>query len=101
MIRLEPITDFGQIKVGDVLLLKRSNEFVAPVTVKEVIYKGTADEEVIISKTKNFYFITSMLLDGTSWVKECARLINGKLYSVANNQNDFTCYHEDKVTDNG
>ncbi len=37
--------------------------------VKAVLYAGTAHEEVIYDKKRNYYFITSMVLTRTSWVK--------------------------------
>lgn len=90
-----PITGYGQISTGDVLLIKRSNEFVAPVEVKDVLQKGTDEEEIILSKTKNQYFIMSMFIDGKSWVKECCKLVDGRIYSISNNQRSITCYEDD------
>jgi len=94
-IQLIPLTGFGQVKVGDVLLVKRSNEFIAPVEVKDVLNYGTPREEIVLSKAKNQYFLVSKFLDGSSWIKECSRLVNGRLYSITNNVRDFTCYRHD------
>lgn len=96
MITIEPLTGYGQIGEGDVLLLKRANEYVAPVEVKRVMFSGTEQEEIIISKSKNLYFIVSLFLAGKSWVKECSLLRNGRMYSVSNSRRDITCYHEDE-----
>ncbi len=87
-----PVTGPGQIKVGNVLLIRRSNEFIAPVTVKDVLEAGTCREEIIISKAKNIYFLMSKFIDGTSWIKECVILVDGKMYSIGNNQNCFVTH---------
>jgi hypothetical protein len=95
-IKIIPVTGVGQIVMGDVLLLKRHGRFIAPVEVKQVLRAGEESEEIILSKTKNLYFVMSMFLKGSSWVKECAKLDNGRLYSLTNNARDITMYHEDE-----
>lgn len=90
--RLIDVTDYGQINVGDVLLVRRSNEFIAPVEVKTVLMQGTDKEEIILSKGKNIYFIMENFLNGKSWVKECKKITNGKMYSISNNQRCFSTY---------
>ncbi len=92
VMNIAPITAAGQIKEGDVLLVKRSNEFIAPVTVKLVLNPGSNHEEIVLAKGKNIYFITSMFLDGKSWVKECCKLENGKIYSISNSLHNFSTY---------
>ena len=94
---LIPITGYGQIRTGDVLLVKRSNEFIAPVEVKDVLEPGTEQEEIILSKTKNVYFIVRKFLAGESWIKQCAKLVDGRLYSITNNHRDITCYSDDRA----
>jgi hypothetical protein len=95
--KLIPLTAYGQLRKGDVILIRRSNEYIAPVEVKEVLSASTDQEEIIISKGRNLYFITSMFLKGESWVKECCKLMNGRLYSVANNQRCISGYGDDKL----
>jgi hypothetical protein len=95
-IKLIPLTGYGQVSAGDVLLVKRSNEFIVPVEVKEVLHKGTEREEIIIAKQKNLYFIVARFLQGASWVKECSKLVDGRLYSITNNLRDFTCYRHER-----
>ena len=94
-IKLVPLTGYGQVREGDVLLVKRSNEYIAPVEVKEVIDTGTDREEIILSKAKNVYFVVAKFLRGDSWIKECSKLVDGRLYSITNNQRDITCYRDD------
>lgn len=91
------ITGFGQVLPGDVLLIKRSNEFIVPVEVKQVLNAGEATEEIVLSIRKNIYFIISMFLKGDSWVKECSKLQDGRIYSITNNLRDITCYNDDRV----
>jgi hypothetical protein len=85
-----PLTRHGQVKVGDVLLIKRNSEFIAPVEVKQICFEGTPKEEFVLSKNKNVYFILSRFLLGTSWIKECSILENGRLYSISNSMRDIS-----------
>lgn len=84
MIKITPLTKHGQLNVGDVILIKRKGIYVAPVEVKQICFKGTEKEEIVISKKHNKYFILSKFLSGNSWVEECCILENGRLYSVGN-----------------
>jgi len=59
------LTKQGQIKVGDVISLVVAGRRICT-TAKEVLHPGTGAEEVIYNRKKNHYFITSMVLDGTS-----------------------------------
>ena len=86
---ITPVTGYGEIKQGDVLLIRRADGIVLPVTAKEVLHSGTEDEEVIISKRKNKYFHTGMLICGQSWVKEACILENGKMFSIGNSLNEL------------
>lgn len=81
------ITRFGQINKDDLLLLRAHNKDIFPALVKEVLVKGSKDEEIIISAGRNLYFSTRMFLEGRSWVKECRKIINGKMFSISNNMN--------------
>ena len=55
----------GQINVGDWLSFELGGKRMC-VSAKEVLNRGTIREEIIYNRKKNFYFITSMVLDGTS-----------------------------------
>lgn len=67
------INNYGCVEEGDLLLLNTCyGQF--KVRAKKVLYGGTKEEEIIIHKRANHYFITSMLLNGKSWVKH-ARVI--------------------------
>lgn len=62
------VTKFGQIKTGDVISLVCGDKHICT-TAKEILNAGTNREEVIYNRKKNHYFITSMVLDGTSMHK--------------------------------
>jgi len=55
----------GQVKAGDRISFDLGGNRIC-VIAKEVLNPGTDREEVIYNRKKNFYFITSMALDGTS-----------------------------------
>lgn len=59
----------GQIKSGDVIIMTTAGRRICK-TAKEVLHAGTREEEVIYNKKKNHYFITRMVLDGTSYHKD-------------------------------
>jgi len=59
------VNRFDQIKVGDVISLVCGDKHICT-TAKEILNAGTNREEVIYNRKKNHYFITSMVLDGTS-----------------------------------
>lgn len=91
-IEVTPVTRFGQIESGDFVLIN-DGEFTFPAEVKHVIRPGTVDEEVIISRRKNIYFASHMMLDGTSWVKAVSVVKNGRIFSYSNTMKD---YHNDR-----
>lgn len=62
------LTDVGQIKVNDSVFCEfegKKQKYRA----KEVLNAGTEEEEVLLNKKKNLYFITRMAIDGSSWAK--------------------------------
>lgn len=59
------VTGYGQIKKGDVISMVMAGRRICT-SAKEVLNAGTVKEEVIYNRKKNHYFITSMVLDGTS-----------------------------------
>jgi hypothetical protein len=63
------LTKVGQIKVGDVISMVMAGRRICT-SAKEVLNAGTDREEVIYNRKKNHYFITSMVLNGTSNHKE-------------------------------
>jgi len=67
---MHPLTSAGQIKEGNTLLIEA--DFCDPFQVQAlmVIEPGSAWEEIVYNRKKNHYFITSMVLDGTSRVKK-------------------------------
>lgn len=70
---LEQITRAGQIQEGDPIILK-TRDGIMSVQARTVIRPGVTDEsdgeEVVYNRKKNHYFITSMVIGGTSWVRE-------------------------------
>ena len=64
----KPMTSAGQVRVGDRLRFTIGDNTYNE-RVKQVLHAGTGKEEVIYNKRQNFYFITSMVLNGTSSTK--------------------------------
>lgn len=59
------LTGYGQINEGDSLVIEYMGKRMC-VTANVILQKGTDEEEVIYNRKRNFYFITSMVLAGTS-----------------------------------
>ncbi|RLV60966.1 hypothetical protein D5018_03750 [Parashewanella curva] len=60
----------GQLKVGDkIKVIGKSTSDDQVNTVKEVL-EVDGREEIVINKTRNYYFITQMLITGQSWAKQ-------------------------------
>lgn len=87
---LIPLTAPGQLQAGDLLLIERRNQVVCPAEVKEVIRPGTEQEEIVLARGRNLYFVVSMFLRGESWIKECSKVVNGRVYSITNNLRDIS-----------
>ncbi|WP_444891754.1 hypothetical protein ACJJIE_00135 (plasmid) [Microbulbifer sp. TRSA001] len=85
----QPVTNFGQIKQGDTLVIERRQGGRFVVQVRQVIAPGTGREEVVLSIGKNDYFIVSMFIDGTSWVRKVWRLPGVRLTNITNNMEAF------------
>lgn len=83
MITLLRVLDKGLLNVGDAILID-DGKTVFPATVKDVINQGSNLEEIVISKTKNRYFLVSLLCHNTSWVKACYKIERGKIFSISN-----------------
>jgi hypothetical protein len=78
MTQIQSINNYGQLEEGDLIIIEFKNGKVLSKKVNEVINKNTEKEEVIYNIKKNYYFITSMLLDGTSFVENVSKIIKGK-----------------------
>ena len=64
------VSSEGQLKAGDeIIIIGKSISDDQKTTVKEVI-KVNGNEEIIINKKRNKYFITNMLVSGQSWAKQ-------------------------------
>ena len=67
---MQLVTAEGQLKIGDkITIIGKSTSDDQKTTVKDVI-KVNGKEEIIINKRRNGYFITHMLLSGSSWAKQ-------------------------------
>lgn len=78
---LEKIVKAGQIKVGDTLMIETKEGVIRPAKALDIVRPGVTDnsdgEEIIIDRGRNVYFITSLLVEGSSWVKE-AQIVRGQ-----------------------
>jgi len=63
------LSSFGQVQEEDVIICHFNGERQIYIA-EEVLNPGTEQEEIIVNKEENKYFITSMALDGTSWAKD-------------------------------
>ena len=73
---MQALTNSGQIQPGDTIHCEfkgKSQKYRA----KEVLNAGTDQEEILLNKKKNLYFITSMAVEGTSWAKN-VRFVSAK-----------------------
>ena len=67
----QKLTDFSQIDEGDLILIEGGfAKDVFSARAMMVLNKGTPKEEIVYNRGKNHYFITSMVLDGSSRVNE-------------------------------
>lgn len=62
----KPLTDYGQIKVGDSVTFYVGGKGELTETVKDVLNAGLDTEEIIYDTKNNYYFITSLALGGKS-----------------------------------
>ena len=69
---LTPVTDIGQVRVGDMLLLveKDGKERRIISRVTSIPYYATDREELVFSSENNYYTIMEKYLKGESWIKE-------------------------------
>ena len=81
---MREVTEYGQVNKGDLLFMSTCyGSF--KVRAKEILYKGTEEEEILIHKRANHYFILSMLFEGKSWVNRAWVVPDG--YFSKNNPN--------------
>jgi len=75
---MQLITGEGQLKVGDkIAIIGKSDRDTQEITVKDVLTID-GNEEIIINRKKNYYFITKLLVEGRSWAKEVRKIQDGK-----------------------
>ena len=85
MITTVEVDSPGMLRDGDLILIEKQNGVVFPAIIKKAINSGTENEEILFNKRRNLYFILSMMLDGSSWVKSCHKVFEGKMYDATNN----------------
>jgi hypothetical protein len=95
MIQTQPVTRYGQINKGDVLVIETKSGITFPAVAKMIIRSGTEDEEVVISLRRNHYFIMSMMLAGKSWAKNVIRIPGAVLTSYSNSTKSLKDYEDE------
>lgn len=68
------ITEAGMLSKGDPVCYTNKHNYTFVGKVDKVLFKGTDKEEIILNEQENDYFITSLYLNGKSWVKKIIRL---------------------------
>lgn len=58
---LEQLNEYGQLQKGDNILIVWKCGKITCKKVKEVLFEGTKNEEIIYNSKKNYYFITDMV----------------------------------------
>lgn len=66
---MRELTGAGQIQKGATVVLSFKGDGQVH-TVDEVLSAGTNREEILLDTESNLYFITSKVVDGTSWAKQ-------------------------------
>ena len=69
-IDLVVVTEEGQIKIGDKLKIIGKSTRDDQYAIAEDVITIDGNEEIIIDKDENRYFITKLLVKGTSWAKQ-------------------------------
>lgn len=95
MIVTQSVTKYGQINRGDLLIIETRTGITFPAVAKAVLHSGTEKEEVIVSKTRNHYFIMSMMLDGKSWARNVLRIPGGVLTTYSNSMKTLKDYEDE------
>lgn len=65
----QKLTSIGQLKAGMPIRFVM-NDVDIETDVKEVLFAGTENEEIVYNRKKNHYFMVSMVLNNTSYAKE-------------------------------
>jgi hypothetical protein len=79
------------IKAGGFIVIQRKRDKrKILVKVAKVINEGKGEEEILLSKAHNDYFIWSMYMTGDSWVERVWAIdLSLELTSLTNNINEF------------
>ena len=87
---LNTCDDPNSIKDGDLLVIRRKEDKRdILVQCKEVLNRWSGEEEILLSRKNNDYFIWSMFQKGESWVWRVWNLGDVKLTNITNNMNEF------------
>ena len=83
--------DVKEIQDNDLIVIQRKeDDRRILVRVVEVLNKrSNGDEEILLGKNYNDYFIWSMYMDGSSWVKRVWVVGKVELTNITNNMNEF------------
>ena len=95
MITTQTVINYGQINNGDALIIETKTGITFPAVAKRVLHGGTDKEEVVIAKSKNHYFIMSMMLAGNSWAKNVIRVPGAVLTSYSNTTKTLKDYEDE------
>jgi hypothetical protein len=90
--KLIPLTDFGQLKQENTLLIEGSKGEIFIAEVRQIINPGKSSEEIILAKGRNVYFVVSNYLQGKSWVKSVDVINNAKITNICNTKRKFEIY---------
>ena len=66
---MKALTEAGQVKNGATIVLSNEGNGEAYKNI-EVLNAGTDHEEILLETEGNLYFITSLVIKGTSWAKD-------------------------------
>ncbi len=83
------ITKHGQLNVGDLMILTKKNGVSFPAVVKDIINENTDKEEIVFNLKRNLYFIMEMYINDESWIRDCKKVFDGKMYCITNNMNSW------------
>lgn len=76
MTNQQKITEYGQLSIGDNIVIVDSNGQHIHHVVQDILSPGTNKEEIIIDKKDNKYFVTSKYLNDNSWANEVYKKIS-------------------------
>lgn len=67
---MKRLTAQGQLKNGDEIIIVGKSPKDDQRAIVKLVFDNEGSEEIIIDRTKNRYFITSMVVSGDSWAQQ-------------------------------